>query len=334
MPARGGCEEMSTGDLKPDLSVVIVSWNVKEQLGACLRSLYEHTQQVSFEVFVVDNASQDGSPEMVEVDFPQVKLIRNPVNMGFARANNQAIRLSTSRYVLLLNPDTLVLDDALPRMVWFLDQHPRAGIVGGKVLTPVGQIDFRCARRFPRLLTEWLELTRLASHYPHHPFFGQYLMGDWDHEGTRPVDTVGGYFLMARRAAIQEVGWLDEGFFMYGEDVDWCYRMHQAGWEVWYHGYATIYHVGGQSSRHVRDAMGIERFHSRYRYFRKHHGGLYAWSYRVLLSLISLGKVALSSVQAILNADVEKRRRFWGKAGLHKDLLHWALTGQNPLRGS
>jgi GT2 family glycosyltransferase len=318
---------MNTGDLRPDLSVVIVSWNVKEQLKACLQSLYEHTQGISFEVFVVDNASQDGSPEMIEAEFPKVQLLRNPANVGFARANNQAIMLSKGRYILLLNPDALLQDDAPSQMVSFLDYNPDIGVLGCKVLTAEGKIDIRCARRFPTLLGELFELTRLSYRFPHSRLFGDYLMTYWDHGDSREVDALSGACLVVRRAAIEQVGLLDENFFLYGEDLDWCYRFKKAGRKVFYYSEAVIIHLGSQSTQQIRGEMGLERFRSRYKFFRKHRGKVYAWLYKVVVFLITVIKEMILWTGFLRSMGAEKRDWYRGKVRLHGRVLLWALKG-------
>ena len=309
-----------------DLSIIIVNWNTKDLLKACLRSVYAETRGLTFEVFVVDNASTDGSPEMVERTFPQVRLIRNAANVGFARASNQALRLSRGRYVLLLNPDTLILDQALVRMVHFMDQHPDVGALGPKILTAEGEVDLRCARRFPSLLSELFELTRLSARFPHNRLFGSYLMSYWDHNDRREVEVLTGACLLVRREAMKQAGSLDEDFYMYGEDVDWCYRLRRAGWQVWYDSHTYIIHLGSQSTRLVQEEMGLERFRSRHALFRKHRGPLYAGIYKALLLAITLAKQAFFWGRALVSRDEGRRCRYRDKVRLHGQVLRWILN--------
>mgnify|MGYP000436249468 CR=1 FL=1 len=309
-----------------DLSIVIVSWNTRKLLEACLRSVYAETRGLTFEVFVVDNASVDGSPEMVERAFPQVRLIRNAANVGFARASNQALRLSRGRYVLLLNPDTVILDQALVRMVHFMDQHPDIGALGPKILTAEGEVDLRCARRFPSLLSELLELTRLSARFPHNRLFGNYLMSYWDHNDSREVEVLMGACLLVRREAMEQVGLLDENFYMYGEDVDWCYRLRKAGWRVWYDSQDYIIHLGSQSTKLVQEEMGLERFKSRHALFRKHRGSLYAGAYKALMLAITLAKQAAFWAKALMSRDKGQRHRYQDKVRLHGQVLRWIFS--------
>jgi hypothetical protein len=263
---------------------------------------------------------------MVERTFPQVRLIRNAANVGFARANNQALRLSRGRYALLLNPDTVILDQSLVQMVHVMDQHPDIGALGPKVLTAQRAIDLRCARRFPGLLSELFELTRLSARFPQNRLFGHYLMSYWGHDDDRDVDALSGACLMVRRDAFEEVGMMDEDFFMYAEDIDWCYRFKKAGWRVFYYSAAAILHLGNQSSQLARTEMGIERFRSRQRFFEKHCGSSYATLYRGVLLLITLFK-QLIFLAGFVRHRGSQRDGYREKIGLHGQVLRWVLTG-------
>jgi len=310
-----------------DLSIVIVNWNTRELLEACLRSVYAQVHGLDFEVFVVDNASVDGSPEMIRTKFPQVSLIQNNVNLGFVKANNQAISLSKGRYISLLNPDTLLKNDALSKMVTFLDGHPDIGVLGCKILTAEGEIDLRGAKEFPSLLGELFELTRLSHWLPRSRFFGNYLMTYWDREDSREVDVLSGACLMIRREALEQVQYLDENFFIYGAEVDWYYRLKRLGWKVFYYAEAEIVHIGGQSTSQLKEEMGIERFRSRYRLFWKHKGRSYAWAYKALVFLITVTKVLAFWIGLLVSTSGEKKCRYQAKVKLHRRVLWWVLRG-------
>jgi len=306
-----------------DLSIVIVNWNTGYCLRNCLESIYKQTNRVDFEILVVDNCSIDGSPEMVKKFFPKVLLIRNRENLGFAKANNQAIRASTGRYVLLLNPDTVVLDKALVRMVSFLDEHPDIGALGCKILTEGGQIDFRGGRRFPSLWSEFCIHSGLASLFPTAKPFGQYLMSYWDHEDSREVDLITGACMMVRREVIRQVGLLDEDLFMYAEDVEWCYRIKKAGWKIFYYADAAIVHLGEQSVKFLKIPMSIEGLRSMNLFFAKHHGQLVAWIHRGMLLFFAIIKLLFFGLRSLLTRD----KRFREKVCLHWHVLLWSLTG-------
>lgn len=252
-----------------DLSIIIVTWNVKEDVVRCLRSLPEARGELRLEVWVVDNGSSDGSVEAVRRQFPQVHLIANPQNLGFARANNQALRQARGRYILLLNPDTVVHEGALERMVRFMDRHPQVGVLGPQLLNPDGSLQYSC-RRFPSLGAMLFRGTWLGDLVPRTRFEQEYLMADWPHDEPREVDWVSGAAMVVRRAALREVGPLDERFFMYCEDMDWCARFWERGWKVMYFPGAQVTHFLGRSSRQ-RSRRAILEFHrSMFLYFQKH----------------------------------------------------------------
>ena len=263
----------------PDLSVIIVSWNVRELLADCLASV--HANAPDAEVIVVDSASSDGSASMVRERFPWVTLIAKRENVGFTRGNNIALARARGRYLLLLNPDTVVHGDALARMVAYLDAHPQVGIVGPRVLNADGSTQ-STRRRFPTLGTAFFESTWLQGYAPRR-LLERYYVQDQPDEGTFEVDWVQGCALMARREVYEQIGGLDEGYVMYSEELDWCKRAKEAGWRVVYLGEARITHYGGQSSAQVPARKHIYFQQSKIRYFRKFHGRAAAWTLRAFL---------------------------------------------------
>jgi GT2 family glycosyltransferase len=251
-----------------DLSIIIVSWNTRELLAQCLESIYTYPPLGEFEVWVVDNASSHGSAAMVRERFPQVHLIENCENVGFARANNQAIRASTGRYVLLLNSDTIAQPNALARMVAFMGAHPEAGIVGAYILNPDGSPQY-CFGKFPTLISESAFAWGLNTHSPFSARFAPRLGFRDDFVAT---DWVVGAALMVRREVLERVGLLDESYFMYSEEIDLAYRVKQAGWQIFVLGAARVVHVGQQSSKQMPGRMKAQLYHSKVLYFQKHHG--------------------------------------------------------------
>ncbi len=217
-----------------EVSVVVVNWNTQDILRDCLISIYEQCGEIDLEVIVIDNASTDGSVEMVKKDFPQVTLIENSQNRGFAAANNQGIAISKGRYVLLLNSDTVVLDNAIAKTAAFADSHPEAAVVGCRVLNPDRTLQPTCFM-FPSILNMLLSSTYLYKLFPKNKFFGRERMTWWNRNDIREVDVVTGCFMLVRQDTIKKVGSMDEQFFMYGEETDWCYRFKQAGWKVMFH---------------------------------------------------------------------------------------------------
>lgn len=270
-----------------DLSVSIVSWNTRDLLDECLRSIFATTSSIEFEVIVVDNASSDGSAQVVRAKYSQVKLIENVENVGFARANNQAYAVSAGRYFLLLNPDTVVRGDALKTLVEFIDNHDRAGAVGPLMLNADGSLQYSWAR-FPTLTSEIVgKLNRRLDGLPT-PHTAQ------EARAMQPfrADWVGGCCLMIKREAVQQIGPMDESLFMYCEETDWCLRLHKSGWEVCVEPAAEIVHLGGQSSGRVSDKCAEQLRRSKALYFAKHHGATSA----VVLSATLLAKRRIKKV--------------------------------------
>jgi N-acetylglucosaminyl-diphospho-decaprenol L-rhamnosyltransferase len=262
-----------------DLSVVIVNWNVRDLLRRCLHSLRDAACAV--EIVVVDNGSTDNSVEMVRAEFPSAHVIANAENRGFPAANNQGIAVAQGRYVLLLNPDTEAVGDSLATMVVYADAHPDVGIVGPQLLYPDGSIQ-PSRRRFPTLAIAFFESTWLESYTPQ-SVLRRYKMMDTPDDATQEVDWVEGAAVMARREAIEQVGPMDEGFFMYSEELDWCRRFREVGWRVVYLPTARIVHHRGKSSEQVVAARHIHFQTSKVRYFRKYHGRVVAEALRWFL---------------------------------------------------
>jgi len=268
-----------------DLSIVIVSWNTREVLRGCLASVFRETRDVDFEVIVVDNAGSDGTLEMLAADFPAVRVLANPANRGFAAANNQGIALARGRFVLLLNSDTIVLDGALQRAVRAAEAAPGAGVVGCRLLNADGSLQ-PSAFQAPSLSNLLLTLLHLPGLFPRSRWLGKERMTWWPHDDTREVEVAVGAFMLARREAIAQVGGMDEQFFMYGEEVDWCLRMKRAGWCVLFTAEAEIIHLGGASSQLVGDVMFLQNHGSVLLLVRKHRSRPYYLAYLGLTVLL------------------------------------------------
>ena len=240
-----------------DVSIIIVAWNVRKLLYDCLKSVFDETRGITFKVIYVDNDSQDGSVAMVEKEFPDVEIIKNQKNEGFIRANNQAIAVAEGRYVLLLNSDTIVLDNAIAKTVWFADQNPKAAVVGCKVLNPDRTIQRTCSM-YLSLLNLFLSATYLYKIFPKSRFFGRRLMTWWDYDTIKEVDAICGCFLLARSEAIKEVGLMNEIYFTYGDDPDWCIRFKRRGWKILFTPNAQIIHLGGQTTKQFRRKFRLQ----------------------------------------------------------------------------
>ncbi len=261
----------AAGAAPPDLSVIVINLNGKRLLRDCLESLRQSAPRHRLDVIVVDNGSADGSPEMVRAEFPEARLIVNATNQGFTRANNQGIRIATGRYLLLLNNDTRVLPAAFSDALDFLDRNPEIGAAGLKLLNEDGSLQLSC-RRFPSfsqaVFNRYSLLTRL---FPNNRFSRAYLMTDLHHDREQDVDWVSGACLLFRRDVLDAIGPLDERFFMYSEDVDFCYRVWEGGWRVTYLPFAQVYHLIGQDTKKVRYRLTIERHKSMYKFYKKHY---------------------------------------------------------------
>ena len=233
----------------PLLSVVIVNYNGGGLLQRTLQSLYDTAGGLAPEVFVVDNGSSDGSLGPVRRHFPAIRVIENGANLGFARASNQALRQSLGRYVLLLNPDVELQDGAVKTVVSYLESNPGIGIVGPKVLLPNGRLDKPCRRSFKTPAIYFYKCVGLSALFPRSPRFNRYYLGYLPEDQVADVDAVIGAFLAIRRESMEEIGLLDERFFMYCEDEDWCFRAKQTGWRVIYNPAAIVIHHKGSSTR-------------------------------------------------------------------------------------
>lgn len=276
------------------LSIIIVSWNTRELLDHCLRSIYENPVSGDYEIWIVDNSSSDRSVEMVKEKYPEVKLIENQHNPGFAAANNQAIRVSEGKYILLLNPDTELKSDALNQLIQFMEQHPKAGGAGAMLILPDGSVQQSChpSLSLGRELWRLFHLDKLHA-------IGSYEMEKWDKQAAREVDGLQGAALILRRQALAQVGLLDEDYFMYTEEVDLCYRLRKAGWRLYWLPEAKVLHYCGQSTKLVMEKMFMALYESRIKYFRKHNGPTAAKLYKLILTAAALARIVLSPVPII-----------------------------------
>lgn len=290
--------------MQVELSIVIVSWNVREHLHACLESIHERG---TWETIVVDAASTDGTAEMIGGAFPAVKLIEPGENVGFTRGNNLGIEASRGRYVLLLNPDTEILDDALEKMIAYMDAQPEVGALGPKLLNTDMTVQ-SSRRRFPTLKTAFFESTWLQP-YASQKILNHYYMLDIPDDRTAQVDWVQGAALMVRREVIDGVGVLDEGFFMYSEELDWQKRIKQAGWQVVYYPEARIIHHGGKSSEQAAAQRDIYFHTSKIRYFKKHHGAGIAFILRLFLIANYLWQLGLEGAKWLAGHKREMRKQ-------------------------
>ena len=300
-----------------DLSIIIVSWNTRDLLLNCLESIYQEIRtfpQLKIETWVVDNASTDDSVVQVREKYSAVKLILNQENVGFAGGNNQAIRQSSGRYVLLLNPDTVIKPNGLKALVEFMDSNPQAGAAGSLLLNPDGTLQTSC---YPAL-TLSRELWRLF-HLDAVRLYGVYRMSDWDTNKAREIDVLKGASLILRETALEQVGLLDDTYFMYTEEVDLCYRLQKKGWSLYWVPQSKVVHYGGQSTQQIATKMFLCLYESKLNFIRKHQGGLAAQAYKSSLFLATIIRLIFSPL--ILLEKSSRRQQHLRVAGNYRRLL-------------
>jgi N-acetylglucosaminyl-diphospho-decaprenol L-rhamnosyltransferase len=297
----------------PDLSIIIVSWNVSGLLADCLESIKSNLGDLDAEVLVVDSGSTDGSPDMIRERFPWVTLLAQRENIGFTRGNNIALKIAQGRHLLLLNPDTLATGDALVQMVRYLDENPKVGIVGPRTHHPDGSTQ-STRRRFPTVPLAFFESTWLQAYAPK-SWLDRFYVRDAPDDAVVDVDWVQGSAMMVRHEVYQQIGGLDEGFVMFSEELDWCKRVKDAGWRVVYLGTAEIVHHGGKSTEQVAARSHIHFQESKLRYFRKHHGSTAAHILRLFMLVSYLWQIGLESAKSLLGSKRDLRqeriRAYW-----------------------
>nr|MBP6313838.1 glycosyltransferase family 2 protein [Flavobacteriales bacterium] len=278
------------------LSVIIVNYNVRAYLEQCLRTVEQALQGVDGEVYVVDNQSTDGSVEMVRSKFPSVKLIANTENVGFSRANNQAIRASTADYVVLLNPDTVVGEDVFRKVIEFMDTHPKAGGLGVKMIDGRGNFLPESKRGLPTPAVAFFKIIGITRLFPRSRIFGRYHLGHLAENETAPIEILSGACMFLRKQTLDEVGLLDESFFMYGEDIDLSYRITLSGYENWYFPEARIIHYKGESTK-KSSVNYVFVFYNAMAIFAQKH---FTRRRTNFLSLLINGSIYLSAAGAIV----------------------------------
>lgn len=258
---------------KTDISVIIVSWNVKDFLRKCLQSIYRLTEGVDFEVFVVDNHSKDSTAAMVKDEFPQVNLTVNHENLGFGKANNIALNKCAGRYILFLNPDTELVDNSLQAMVRFMDAYPAADAIGCKLVFSDGSVQYS-TRYFPSVFTDLMENLYLDAIFPRSTFFNRYKMGFWAHDRMREIDVPYGACLLVKMTVLQDVGYFDEQFFMYYDEIDLCYRIKKARGRIYFVPDIKIIHHSNKSYNQIMSQCDRWKCRSKLLLFKKYYGGL------------------------------------------------------------
>ncbi len=312
---EGKHAELGEPDPTIELSVVIVSYNTSDLLNNCLSSIEAWLEANSHtgELIVVDNASTDGTASMIRRRFPDVKLIENRRNAGFATANNQGMRAARGRYIVLLNPDTTVLGDAFGQLADYLDANPEVGLVGPRLLYPDGTVQ-SSRRRFPTRLTGYLESTLIQEYWADNRVVRRYYLEDRPNDRTQQVDWLVGACLMVRREAIESAGLLDERYFMYSEEVEWCFRMKQRGWGVVYLPSATVVHHEGASSSQNAPQRQIHFDSSKVLLYRQLYGKASAWLLHLFLLMTYLVRIGIEMTKGIIG---HKRSLRWQRVALY-----------------
>jgi N-acetylglucosaminyl-diphospho-decaprenol L-rhamnosyltransferase len=286
-----------------DLGIVVVNYNTRDRLRACLKSL-EASRGVSFVTFVVDNGSSDGSAAMVRAEFPRVQSIESPINGGYAYANNLALRKILAldpppAFMLLLNPDTVLPPDALAQMLAFFAAHPEAGIAGPKLVMADGKLDNACRRSFPSPELSIYHVLGLDDRFPKSKQFARYEMTFLDENQVAEVDSVVGAFMMLRTETLRQAGLLDESYFMYGEDLDLALRIKKRGWKVYYNPAVQVLHYKREASRHSERAP-YEFWRAGYIFYEKHYAAKTALPLRALIMLGLAMKGGLKLVREMM----------------------------------
>lgn len=271
------------------ISIIIVNWNTGELLMDSIESIYASQPDGNFDIWVVDNFSSDGSPAIIQENYPDVKFIENDENVGFAKANNQALRKSQGEYVLLLNPDTVVKTNAISELIHFLDNNPDAGVAGARLINPDGTLQIS-AFPFPTLFREFWRMFHLDSIV----CLSNYPMNNWNKDQAREVDTLLGACMLIRREALDQFDLFDEEYFIYSEEVDLCTRLKKAGWRLYWVPGAVVIHYGGKSTQQVSEEMFLRLYEGKILYFRKHHSRLSVFVYKLVLFAATITRLVLT----------------------------------------
>jgi GT2 family glycosyltransferase len=307
------------------ISVIIVSWNARDYLRNCLISIRKTCESCVLEVIVVDNASNDGSPEMVKEEFPEVNLIHAGENLGFARANNLAMKSSNGAYFALVNSDVIIHPGCLETLVSFLEQHKNVGVVGPRVVGGDGNLQRTC-RHLPTVWNMVCRVLAVDRVFPSCQLLSGFEMPHRDHDKYTEAEMLSGCFLVARKMAVDEVGGLDEQFFFYGEDIDWCKRFRDAGWKLMLVPEATATHFGGASSSNAPLRFSIELHRANLKYWLKHHGIVGQYIYFFLTTIHHGLRLIVRVLKSILGLGGSPE----SKHKLMEDIvcLRWLLTGK------
>lgn len=303
-----------------DISIVVISFNTVDYTDECLQSVYDNLGQINAQIIVVDNASEDGSSEMVREKFPGAILIENTDNRGFSAANNQAFELCSGRLILLLNSDTIVLDDVLQKSIEYMDQHPDVGAFGCRVLNTDRTVQRTCSQ-FPSIFNQVLQ-TLGVDRLPYPRFFGRYQMRHWSRDSERDVDVISGCYLIVPKEILDTVGTLDEDFFFFGEETDWCRRIQNAGWKTRFSPVGEIIHHGSVSARKLNEKRDLLLGEAKVRLHKKYGGYSAAITVFFILLCFNFSRAVFWSLKSLINSNSKERAKHFRKVTL-KNFTYW-----------
>jgi GT2 family glycosyltransferase len=309
-----------------DVSIIIVNWNTKEYLRKCLDSISQAISEIDAEIIVVDNASNDGSVDMAQLEFPCVKLIKNSKNLGFAMANNIGIASSVGSYLCLINSDVVVDRNCIKKLVQYLKENRNIGMAGPMIKNPDGTVQPSCYG-YPTLWNMFSRAMALDRLFPHSKLFGGRRMTYWTHDAIQSVEVLSGCFWCVRREALDSVGMLDEIFFMYAEDIDWCKRFRDTGWDVVFYPGAEAIHFGGASSANAPIQFYIEMHRADLQYWEKHHGKFKKYLYKINLYILHFIRLLANSVLYVFNFN--KKEEILFKIQRSAECMKWLVTGSH-----
>lgn len=303
-----------------DLSIIIVNYNSTSDLLDCIKSIHQSVKRLIYEIIVVDNNSNDQSVLACKLrEYSFIKFYPSERNNGFAAANNMAIRCAKGSILLLMNPDTLVVNGALEEMYEFLCHHGEVGIVGPLIINDSGEVDLCCARRSPDIFTEIFYYTGLANAFPKSKVFGHYLMTYWDHKTPREVELISGACMMIKKQAAKKVGYMDERFFLYGDDVEWCYRFRKMGFKIHFYPHVRIIHKGGKSTSQMKSTAALISLDSMYKFIKLYHGDIAGIVYRITMFSIFVMKSIFSLITFRDSIMIYYNRMLWALGVLKFD---------------
>lgn len=308
-----------------DLSILIINWKSANYLKPCLASIFRETQGIEFEVIVVDNASYDGSAELVKREFPQVTFIQSDENLGFIRGNNLAYRHATGRNLLLLNPDTEIIGGAIPVLSACLDSLPRAGVVGCRQVNADRSIQINCIQPFPTILNQVLDTDYLRRRFPNSRLWDMKPLFDLQ-TAVAEVDMVCGACLMVKRQVFEEVGLLSLDYLMYCDDMDLCYKVKKAGCKVYFTNQAAVIHYGGKSAASLKQSLSdVWLRDSQHKFLAKSRGRWYAGFYRAAIASAAMVRLAILACAWLAFARGHRAERLAIATNKWKRILQWAL---------